>query len=87
MIVSEPLIVTGSLISYCDDDDDDNYDYGDEADDGGHGYQDDDDLLTSVVVSQLQIVRCSVISHSRFFSDFDKKMDVSQNSHIVCFDI
>ena len=34
MIVSEPLIVTGSLISYCDDDDDDNYDYGD---DGGHG--------------------------------------------------
>ena len=23
MIVSEPLIVTGSLISYCDDDDDD----------------------------------------------------------------
>ena len=54
MIVSEPLIVTGSLISYCDDDDDDNGDYGDEADDGGHGY-DDDDLLTSVVVSQLQI--------------------------------
>ena len=51
MIVSEPLIVTGSLISYCNNDDDDDYDFGDEADDGGHGHYDDDDLLTSVVVS------------------------------------
>ena len=51
MIVSEPLIVTGSLISYCDDVVDDNYDYGDEADVGGHGHYDDDDLLSSVVVS------------------------------------